>query len=484
MNTTAGSGGEQRLQHHGGRGQPSWRSPRSPGGGTGGTAWPQQPAVTLEDAGGNTVTGTAQNVTLAIQNNAGPGGVLSGTADGGGEHHDRVWRRSAGLSINKAGTGYTLTATGSTVNTTPGVVISSAFNIATTAAKLAFGQQPSNGTAGASITPAVTVLIEDANGSTMTNDNSTVTIAIGSNPGSGTLSGTLSVAAVNGVATFSNLSINNAGTGYTLTASDGALTGATSGAFNLAGVATKLAFSQQPGNTSAGASISPAVTVLIEDSSGRTVTTDSSNVTLAIGTNPPGNGTLAGTKTVAAVNGVATFSNLSIDKVGTGYTLTAGDGSLTGATSSGFNLTPGMAAKLAFGQQPTGAAAGASFSPTVTVLCPGRQWEHGEQRHFECNSGAYDQSGQRNIERDHDRGSGKRRGYLQQSLDQQSWKRLRADGQRRRAHKPVQQHLQHHAWHGGTTGVRTAAHQRHGGREYQSGGDGRGPGCQWKHGDG
>jgi trimeric autotransporter adhesin len=50
-----------------------------PGGGTGGTAWTTQPVVMLEDAGGNTVTGTAQNVTLAIQNNAGPGGVLSGT---------------------------------------------------------------------------------------------------------------------------------------------------------------------------------------------------------------------------------------------------------------------------------------------------------------------------------------------------------------------------------------------------------------------
>lgn len=46
-----------------------------PGGGTGGTAWTTQPVVTLQDANGNTVTGTAQNVTLAIQNNAGPAEV-------------------------------------------------------------------------------------------------------------------------------------------------------------------------------------------------------------------------------------------------------------------------------------------------------------------------------------------------------------------------------------------------------------------------
>ena len=78
--------------------------------------------------------------------------------------------------------------------------------------------------------------------------------------------------AVNGVATFSNLSINNAGTGYTLTASDGALTGVTSTAFNLAGAPAQLAFGQPPHQFAAGASISPAVTVLVQDASGNTVT--------------------------------------------------------------------------------------------------------------------------------------------------------------------------------------------------------------------
>jgi hypothetical protein len=76
----------------------------------------------------------------------------------------------------------------------------------------------------------------------------------------------------------------------------------------------------------------------VQDAYGNTVTTDSSNVTLDIGNNPSG-GTLSGTKTVAASGGVASFGGLSIDKVGTGYTLTAMDGSLTSATSSGFNIT-------------------------------------------------------------------------------------------------------------------------------------------------
>jgi fibronectin type 3 domain-containing protein len=100
-----------------------------PGLGTPGTALTTQPAVTLQDANGNTVTGTVQNVTLAIQNNPG-GGTLSGTTTvavntGTGQ------ATFNGLSIDNSGTGYTLTATGDTVSTTPGLVVSAPFNITT-----------------------------------------------------------------------------------------------------------------------------------------------------------------------------------------------------------------------------------------------------------------------------------------------------------------------------------------------------------------
>ncbi|HEX8453305.1 MAG TPA: Ig-like domain-containing protein [Longimicrobium sp.] len=209
------------------------------------------------------------------------------------------------------------------------------------AAKLGFVQQPSNTVAGASITPAVTVAIQDANGNTVTTATDNVTIAIGNNPASGTLSGTATVAAVNGIATFSDLSINKAGAGYTLAASSGSLTGATSGPFDITpGAPAALAFTVQPSNVVASAPITPAVQVSIVDANGNLVTTATDNVTIAIGTNPSG-GTLSGTTTVAAVNGVATFSNLSINLVGTGYTLTASSGSLTGAMSSAFNVTHG-----------------------------------------------------------------------------------------------------------------------------------------------
>lgn len=100
--------------------------------------------------------------------------------------------------------------------------------------------------------------------------------------------------------------------------------------------ATQLAFGQQPTTTASGASITPAVSVRILDAGGNLVNS-SANVTLAIATNPS-SGTLSGTPTQAAVAGVATFSNLSINIAGMGYTFAASSGALTGATSNASNI--------------------------------------------------------------------------------------------------------------------------------------------------
>src|SRR5207237_1144191 len=124
------------------------------------------------------------------------------------------------------------------------------------------------------------------------------TVAIGTNPGGGTLSGTTTVAAVSGVATFSNLSIDKVGTGYTLTAASAPLTSATSAGFNIsAAAASKLAFTTQPTSATAGANIAPSVQVTVHDTFRTSPTRRSSDLTVAIGTNP-GGGTLSGTATV------------------------------------------------------------------------------------------------------------------------------------------------------------------------------------------
>lgn len=101
--------------------------------------------------------------------------------------------------------------------------------------------------------------------------------------------------------------------------------------------ATRLAITQQPSAVGAGSAITPAVKVTVQDAAGITVTGSSATVTIAIGTNPTG-AVLSGTVSVAAVNGVATFSNLMLNKAGTGYTLKATSGSLASATSAMFNV--------------------------------------------------------------------------------------------------------------------------------------------------
>src|SRR5207247_1915229 len=136
-------------------------------------------------------------------------------------------------------------------------------------------------------------------------------------------------------------------------------------AFNItAGTATQLVFNVQPSTTTAGTAITPAVEVTAQDAEVGRATGRDGNITVAIGTNPS-SGTLSGTKTVAAVAGVATFSGLNIDKVGTGYTLTAtGAGS---TTSAAFNITAGTATQLVFNVQPSTTTAGTAITPAVEV---------------------------------------------------------------------------------------------------------------------
>src|SRR3989442_9501160 len=144
----------------------------------------------------------------------------------------------------------------------------------------------------------------------------------------------------------------------------GGLSGMSSGFSITAGSAGTLVFTVQPTSTVAGASITPAIEVTARDANGNTATGFTGNVTLAIGTNAAG-GTLSGTATHAAVGGVATFAGLSIDKVGTGYTLTASATGPATGTSTAFNITAGSAGTLVFTVQPTSTVAGASIPPAL-----------------------------------------------------------------------------------------------------------------------
>jgi parallel beta-helix repeat protein len=121
---------------------------------------------------------------------------------------------------------------------------------------------------------------------------------------------------------------------------------------------------QPPSSITAGNSFS--VVVDAETANGTVATSFTGSVTIALANNPTG-GTLNGTLTVTAVNGVATFSGLTLDKAGTGYTLQATSSGLTAATTTAFDISSAAASTLVVSGFPTSVTAGTAHNFTVTA---------------------------------------------------------------------------------------------------------------------
>ena len=108
--------------------------------------------------------------------------------------------------------------------------------------------------------------------------------------------------------------------------------------------ADALAFTVQPASAAAGDIITPAIQVAARDTLGNVDLDFTGNVTVALGANATG-ATLGGTRTVAAVSGVASFGDLIVDKTGT-YTLNANAAGATTAASAAFAITEPVAASV------------------------------------------------------------------------------------------------------------------------------------------
>ena len=100
-----------------------------------------------------------------------------------------------------------------------------------------------------------------------------------------------------------------------------------------------LTFSMQPEYAVAGGPIGPGVAVTVLNSHGDTAFSSTASIRLSIevGTGNP-SGHLMGTTQLAAVNGTATFTGVSIDSVGVGYRLLALSDGLGGAFSNSFDV--------------------------------------------------------------------------------------------------------------------------------------------------
>jgi hypothetical protein len=158
--------------------------------------------IVARDRLGNTATSFTGDITVTFGTNPN-GGTLVGTTTRPAVAGIATF---ADLSIDKAASGYTLTATAPALGLS---CVTSAFSVAPgEVTQLVFTVAPTTTTAGAAFTPAVQVTARDAHDNTATEFTGSVTLAIGTNPGGGTLAGPVTRPAVAGIATFPNLSID------------------------------------------------------------------------------------------------------------------------------------------------------------------------------------------------------------------------------------------------------------------------------------
>ncbi len=341
---------------------------QQPVGGTSGGALGTQPVVAVRDASGNTVTtDNSTQVTIAIFSGAGGslGGTLAKTVVNGVATFTNV------TLSGTVGTNYVLQFTSS-----PALTAANSNNVTVTpgtATKLTITTQPVGAASGAALATQPVVAVQDAQGNTVTADNTTqVTVAIFSGAG-GTLGGTLTKTVVNGVATFTNVTLSGTvGTDYVLQfSSSPALTAANSNNVTVtAGAANKLGITTQPAGGASGAALATQPVIAIQDAQGNTVTSDNSTqVTVAIFSGA--GGTLGGTLTVTAVNGIATLTNVTLTgTTGTNYVLRfTSSPVLTAVNSNNLQVTSGSASKLGITTQPVGGASGAALAtqPVIAI---------------------------------------------------------------------------------------------------------------------
>jgi hypothetical protein len=308
--------------------------------------FPTQPAVRVLDPTGAPLPGTAVTVTLS------GGGTLNGTTTA--TTNATGVATFTNLSIAGLAGARTLSfTTASPANASASITLTAGLPAAVSAGA---GTNQS-GVVGSllPVAPAVTVSDADGNGVSglvvVFTPTSAATVVTGSpvttdaSGAAAATSWTLGTQA--GTSTVTATVYNDAGGAFHFTGSTGGTLTVASIAGNpvifrstgTAGSPVRVGFSTQPAvGQIFQAGVTLPVRAAIQDQFGNTVPTASGTITVAIGNNA-GGGTLSGTATVSTTNGIATFSNLSIDKVGTGYTLSAAATGLTSGTSVPFTIT-------------------------------------------------------------------------------------------------------------------------------------------------
>ena len=164
-----------------------------------------QPTVTVQDAGGNTVTGNTSTVTLSLTT---PGSATLTCTSCNPLAATAGVAAFTGCKVDKPGT-YTLTATDGSLAS----AVSTSFTITTgVAAKLVFTTQPGGAASQATLSAQPVVTVQDSGGNTVSGDTSSVTLALTSPNGANlTCTTTTTKSASAGVATFAGCKVDKAG---------------------------------------------------------------------------------------------------------------------------------------------------------------------------------------------------------------------------------------------------------------------------------
>jgi len=308
-------------------------------------------SVTAKDTFGNVIPGLAVDLAATGSGNtlSQPGAVTDVNGVAGGSLSSTL----AGIKVVSALVAGTPLPQTVGVTVVPGEV--SAIQSSVVAA-------PASITASAGTSPAtITVTARDEQGNPIPNLN----VVLAATGASNTLTQPTGPTGANGVTTGA-LSSTVTGVRIVSATIDGTGIDQTDTVTVTAGVPSSQGFLVQPTSMTVGTIMAPAVQVEIRDQFGNRVTSANNGVVLTFGTNA-GGGNLTGGN-VTASSGLARFPSLSIDKIGTGYTLKSTVGGLADVVSTTFNVTAGIvsAAQSTVVAAPASITAG-SGSSTITV---------------------------------------------------------------------------------------------------------------------
>jgi hypothetical protein len=320
-----------------------------------------QPIIQAQDVSGNVVDDYTSSVSIAVSRSASAVAFgISGTALRNASAGVATF---TGLGLFGETGDYTLTYSSGDLTTTS-QTLRLTHGVATQIKIVDGSTRVLNG---AEFGRSISTRIQDQDGNTVTT-GSDATALVTLTPSGATLTGTRSNYAISGIASFTDLVMTGEVGSKSITASTATFTSAPYAVTLAAGAATKLVLTNPASGFVNRVAFSTQPTVMIQDSSGNVVANHNQSITVTrTAVDPSKPATLTGDRTVAAGNGVVTFTNLRLEgKVGE-FDLTFESGSLS-STTQRVTLTHGAATAIVLTGATTASNARAIASNVVAEI--------------------------------------------------------------------------------------------------------------------